>query len=97
VLTAEDVAEVTAIVEGADILILSDQVYEHIIFDNRRHESMARHPELARRSFIVGSFGRTYHTTARSWGRPRKMLKLAAVREALKTRGCRPETCESRR
>jgi methionine aminotransferase len=42
---------------------VSDEVYEHIIFDGAQHESMARHPELAARSFIVGSFGKTYHTT----------------------------------
>ena len=48
---------------GTDILIVSDEVYEHIIFDGMRHESMARYDELAARSFIVGSFGKTYHTT----------------------------------
>ena len=42
---------------------LSDEVYEHIIFDGARHESMARYPELAARSFVVGSFGKTYHVT----------------------------------
>jgi methionine aminotransferase len=63
VLTPNDIRELTAIVEGTDILILSDEVYEHIIFDGIRHESMARHDALAARSFIVGSFGKTYHTT----------------------------------
>jgi methionine aminotransferase len=63
VLTAEDIAELTAIVDGTGILVLSDEVYEHIIFDGVRHESMARHDALASRSFIVGSFGKTYHTT----------------------------------
>jgi methionine aminotransferase len=63
VLDAEDIVHLRALVDGTDILILSDEVYEHIIFDGRRHESMARHPELAARSFIVGSFGKTYHTT----------------------------------
>jgi methionine aminotransferase len=63
VLTAEDVRQLAALVDGTDLLILSDEVYEHIIFDGVRHESMARHPDLARRSFIVGSFGKTYHTT----------------------------------
>ena len=55
--------ELTAIVDGTDMLVLSDEVYEHIIFDGVRHESMARHDALAARSFIVGSFGKTYHTT----------------------------------
>jgi methionine aminotransferase len=63
VLTPNDIRELTATVEGTDILILSDEVYEHIIFDGIRHESMARHDALAARSFIVGSFGKTYHTT----------------------------------
>ncbi len=63
VLSADDIRELAATVEGTGILILSDEVYEHIIFDGVRHESMARHDELARRSFIVGSFGKTYHTT----------------------------------
>ena len=49
--------------KGTDLLIVSDEVYEHIIFDGVQHESMARHPELAARSFVVGSFGKTYHTT----------------------------------
>jgi len=63
VLTQEDVHQLTAIVDGTGILVLSDEVYEHIIFDGLRHESMARHDALAARSFIVGSFGKTYHTT----------------------------------
>lgn len=60
---AADVEALTSIVAGTETLILSDEVYEHIIFDGLRHESMARHDELARRSFIVGSFGKTFHTT----------------------------------
>ena len=63
VLTATDIEELIAIVKGTDLVIVSDEVYEHIIFDGVQHESMARHPELAQRSFVVGSFGKTYHTT----------------------------------
>ncbi len=63
VLSADDVRELTVTVEGTGVLILADEVYEHIIFDGIRHESMARHDALARRSFIVGSFGKTYHAT----------------------------------
>jgi methionine transaminase len=63
VLSAADIRELTALVSGTDIVIVSDEVYEHIIFDGVQHESMARHPELAARSFIVGSFGKTYHIT----------------------------------
>jgi methionine aminotransferase len=63
VLSADDIRQLATIVDGTGILVLSDEVYEHIIFDGLRHESMARHDALASRSFIVGSFGKTYHTT----------------------------------
>jgi methionine aminotransferase len=63
VLGPEDIRELIALVTGTDVLIVSDEVYEHIIFDGLQHESMARHPELTARSFVVGSFGKTYHTT----------------------------------
>ena len=63
VLGAGDIRALARIVSGTDILIVSDEVYEHIIFDGVQHESMARYPELAARSFIVGSFGKTYHVT----------------------------------
>jgi methionine aminotransferase len=60
---AEDMARLEAIVEGTGIVVVADEVYEHIVFDGARHESAARHPGLARRSFIVSSFGKTYHIT----------------------------------
>jgi methionine aminotransferase len=63
ILTADDIARLASLVSGTDILIVSDEVYEHLIFDGAQHESMARHPELASRSFIIGSFGKTYHVT----------------------------------
>jgi methionine aminotransferase len=63
ILSASDVEQLKALVAGTDILIVSDEVYEHLIFDGAQHESMARHPELAERSFVVGSFGKTYHVT----------------------------------
>jgi methionine transaminase len=62
-LSEQDIGELAALVDRTDILVLSDEVYEHIIFDGLRHESMARYDVLARRSFVVGSFGKTYHTT----------------------------------
>ncbi len=62
-LTPADINELTSLVEESGLFILSDEVYEHIIFDGIRHESMARYAALAARSFIVGSFGKTYHTT----------------------------------
>jgi methionine aminotransferase len=58
-----DIAALRSVVDESGILIVSDEVYEHIIFDGARHESMARYPDLAERSFVIGSFGKTYHTT----------------------------------
>lgn len=63
IFTQRDIDELTRTVAGTNIVIVSDEVYEHIIFDGARHESMARHEALAARSFVVGSFGKTYHTT----------------------------------
>jgi methionine aminotransferase len=61
--TAQDMAELEAITRGTDIVVVADEVYEHIVFDGLRHESAARYPGLAQRSFIVSSFGKTYHIT----------------------------------
>jgi methionine transaminase len=63
VLSADDMHELCAIVEGTQILILSDEVYEHLIFDGLKHESILRYPELLKRSFVCFSFGKTYHCT----------------------------------
>ena len=63
VLSAEDIQSLRDLVAGTDILILSDEVYEHIVFDGQRHESILRYPDLADKSFVISSFGKTYHTT----------------------------------
>lgn len=63
VLRAADLRALADIVRGTDILILSDEVYEHMVYDGQRHESVCRHPELAARAFVVSSFGKTYHVT----------------------------------
>tara|TARA_B100000508_G_C11465374_1_gene281609 strand:- start:1602 stop:2693 length:1092 start_codon:yes stop_codon:yes gene_type:complete len=63
ILSAGDMAELEKITDNSDILILSDEVYEHIIFDGYEHQSIARFPKLAERSFIVYSFGKTFHAT----------------------------------
>ncbi|UTY59862.1 pyridoxal phosphate-dependent aminotransferase [Massilia sp. erpn] len=63
VLRAADMQALADIVRGTNILILSDEVYEHMVYDGERHESMSRYPELAARSFVVSSFGKTYHVT----------------------------------
>jgi methionine transaminase len=46
-----------------DVLLIADEVYEHMVFDGQAHQSVARFPELAQRSFVVSSFGKTYHVT----------------------------------
>ena len=61
--TADDMRQLAALVDGTDILIVADEVYEHIVFDGRRHESLLRQPELRRRTVAISSFGKTYHTT----------------------------------
>jgi methionine transaminase len=63
ILTAKDMLHLEKITEGTDIVILSDEVYEHIIFDGYEHQSVARYPKLAERSLIVYSFGKTFHAT----------------------------------
>jgi methionine transaminase len=68
VMTAEDMKELETITTGTDIIILSDEVYEHIIFDGLKHQSVCRFPKLAERSFIVFSFGKTYHATGWKMG-----------------------------
>jgi len=61
--TADDMAALQALVQDTDIVIVSDEVYEHMVFDQARHESVMRYPALAERSFVVSSFGKTYHIT----------------------------------
>jgi methionine aminotransferase len=63
VLGKEDIIQLQTIVAGTGIFILSDEVYEHIIFDGLRHESMLRYPDLMQRSFVCFSFGKVYHCT----------------------------------
>jgi methionine aminotransferase len=61
--TAADLDELAHIVRGRDILVLADEVYEHVVFDGRRHVSVLGHPELRERSFAAFSFGKTLHAT----------------------------------
>lgn len=63
VLREEDIEQLRSIVEGTNILILSDEVYEHLIFDDIPHQSILRYPDLADRSFVCFSFGKVYHCT----------------------------------
>ena len=68
VLSSEDMDSLRNIVHDTSILLLSDEVYEHLIFDDIRHESVLRHPELLERSFVCFSFGKTYHCTGWKMG-----------------------------
>jgi methionine aminotransferase len=61
--SADDLNALADVVRGTDIVVLSDEVYEHMVYDGARHESVMRHPELLERSIVVSSFGKTYHAT----------------------------------
>ncbi len=63
VLGADDIVQLQSIIKGTGIFILSDEVYEHLIFDDKKHESMLRYPDLYERSFVCFSFGKVYHCT----------------------------------
>ena len=63
ILSAYDIEQLQSIVKNTSIFILSDEVYEHLIFDDKKHESILRYPGLMERSFVCFSFGKTYHCT----------------------------------
>jgi methionine aminotransferase len=63
ILHDEDIAALKKLIERHDIVLISDEVYEHIVFDEEDHRSILRYPELAEKSFVVSSFGKTFHVT----------------------------------
>jgi methionine aminotransferase len=63
ILRPADLDQLAAIVDGTNMLVLSDEVYEHMVYDGERHASVAAHPQLVDRAFVVSSFGKTYHVT----------------------------------
>ncbi|WP_162428375.1 methionine aminotransferase [Pontibacter pudoricolor] len=63
VMTKADMDELAHIVDGSDILVISDEVYEHMVFDGFKHHSALENAILRERSFVISSFGKTYHTT----------------------------------
>jgi len=63
ILDARDIAELKHVLQDTDALVIGDEVYEHIVFDGERHESLARDPDLAARSVVISSFGKTYSAT----------------------------------
>ena len=68
ILGTNDIEQLRALVKNTNLFILSDEVYEHLIFDNKQHESMLRYPDLLERSFVCFSFGKTYHCTGWKMG-----------------------------
>jgi methionine aminotransferase len=63
ILTRDDVAELERVLDRTDAVVVADEVYEHIVFDGVRHESLARYPAVAERAVVISSFGKTYTTT----------------------------------
>jgi len=63
ILTADDMRELQRLLERTDAFVISDEAYEHIVFDGARHESMSRYPAIAERAIVIGSFAKTFHTT----------------------------------
>lgn len=63
VLNADDMHSLAELVRDTDIFLVGDEVYEHIIFDGQSHQSLLRHSELAERSLVISSFGKTFHAT----------------------------------
>ena len=68
VLSQKDMLQLEALLKNTDILLLSDEVYEHIIFDREKHQSAALYPALVERTFIIASFGKTFHNTGWKMG-----------------------------
>ena len=63
ILDDSDMRELASVLQQTDAVVVSDEVYEHIVFDGARHASVARYPEIASRAVVISSFGKTYHAT----------------------------------
>ncbi|MEO8344127.1 MAG: methionine aminotransferase [Betaproteobacteria bacterium] len=63
ILSADDLTQLADVTRGTAIVVVGDEVYEHMVYDGARHESLARNDELAARSVVIGSFGKTFHAT----------------------------------
>ncbi len=78
IFSKEDMLQLQELLRGTDIILISDEVYEHIIFDGKEHESASRFTDLASRSFICASFGKTFHVTGWKLGycaAPKPLMK----------------------
>jgi len=78
ILTPDDLAELTLVLDMTDAFVVADEVYEHIVFDGARHESLARYPSIADRVVVISSFGKTYHTTGWKVGYAMAPARLTA-------------------
>lgn len=67
-ITEADIKQLEELSENTNILIISDEVYEHIVFDGEKHISFSESEKLAKRSFVISSFGKTFHTTGWKMG-----------------------------
>ena len=68
ILNSEDLRKLEKLTKNSDIIIISDEVYEHIIFEKLEHQSVCRYPKLVERSLVISSFGKTFHTTGWKMG-----------------------------
>ena len=93
VLDENDIEKLRAIVKDTGIFIISDEVYEHLIFDNRPHLSILRYPDLFERSFVCFSFGKTYHCTG--WKLGYCIAPAALMKEFRKVHQFNCFTCNS--
>lgn len=93
VLGENDIAALKEMVQGTGIFIISDEVYEHLIFDDRKHLSMMKYPELFERSFVCFSFGKVYHCTG--WKMGYCIAPAAFMKEFRKVHQFNCFTCNS--
>ena len=93
IMNGQDLAQLEKLLGNTDILVLSDEVYEHIIFDGYEHQSVARFPKLVERSFIISSFGKTYHATG--WKIGYCLAPEALMKEFMKTHPIQCVFCTS--
>jgi methionine aminotransferase len=78
ILTADDMRELELLLERTDAVVVSDEAYEHIVFDGARHESMSRYPAIAARAVVIGSFAKTFHATGWKIGWAAAPMALSA-------------------
>ncbi len=93
VLDESDIEQLRSIVKDSGIFILSDEVYEHLIFDGKKHESILRYPDLLERSFVCFSFGKVYHCTG--WKMGYCVAPAALMKEFRKVHQFNCFTCNS--